>query len=105
MDDYIHRKSLLEALEEQRMHAPDQSFKIALNTAEGIVEQQPAADVEEVRHGIWLESDPYPNGIRKFMCSCCSRTLLTRPEWDLLLRFPYCHCGAKMDLMEEKNEN
>ena len=98
MNDYIHRKSLLKALEEQRTHAPDQSFKIAMNTAEGIVEQQPGADVEEVRHGTWLplkqtthwaDTGTISTDIVGFYCSLCGA--------EEKFRYRYCHCGARMD--------
>lgn len=97
MDDYIHRESLLKALEEQRMHAPDQSFKIAMNMAEGITEQQPAADVEKVRHAKWCGTG---NNDTVFTCSSCRAIKCLKihtPTCTLI--FPkYCEeCGAKMD--------
>ena len=58
----------------------------------------PTADVEEVKHGEWEESDIYicnsdGKPIAKvdtvYVCSECGREE-SRKE-------PYCHCGAKMD--------
>lgn len=98
---YIDAEELNKLLCEAKNSIP--AFNGGICKARMIAKKMPAADVEEVKHGVWLESDnPYPNGIQRFMCSCCSRTLLTRPEWDLLLRFPYCHCGARMQ--KEKEE-
>ena len=58
------------------------------------VEDAPAADVVEVRHGEWVVTKTehgwncaeYPT---EFTCSVCGRT---EPKEE-----PYCHCGAKMD--------
>lgn len=62
----------------------------------GLLHKQPTADVEEVRHGKWLEeteyyADDYSEcNVRKvYACSLCGRTE-KRKE-------PYCNCGAKMD--------
>lgn len=53
---------------------------------EEVIRSLPPADVVEVRHGRWLESDNGP--MQK--CSVCGAT-----GWD---EFYYCpNCGAKMD--------
>ena len=98
MDDYIGRESLLKALEEQRIHALDKSFKIAMNMAKGIVEQQTAIDVEEVKHGEWI-TKKYQYDVdsclhEKYICSVCGAV-----EYR---KYKYCHCGAKMDEGEEE---
>ena len=57
----------------------------------------PTADVEEVKHGMWIETkewyfDEYAQSDyqRKcYECSICKRTELHKEL--------YCHCGAKMD--------
>lgn len=65
--------------------------------------RQPTADVQEVRHGKWLpikawfdddysiesNNERYQTG---WKCSLCGRIEL--------IKEPYCHCGAKMDLEE-----
>lgn len=67
------------------------------------VVQAPAVDAEIVRHGRWI-----PNKVgaieTEFKCSECGRTV-TRSN-DLFGKasefashtFPYCHCGAKMNM-------
>lgn len=46
----------------------------------------PAADVQEVRHGHWIEDRTEPLGYR---CSVCGKGMC---------RFDFCpYCGAKMD--------
>ena len=62
---------------------------------------QPTADAQEVRHGKWIEQS---RGF--YSCSCCGRTehlnglMVTEKNENQLLHlmYPYCHCGAKMDL-------
>ena len=49
------------------------------------VNQTPAADVAEVRHGRWYLAED-----AVFRCSECERICY---EIDA----PYCYCGAKMD--------
>ena len=54
-------------------------------TFDAIVDVQPAADVQEVKHGKWDEQ-----GIYKFKCSCCGAV----EKYES----PFCRwCGAKMD--------
>lgn len=65
------------------------------------LEETPAADVVEVKHGKWLpdyetfvdewerESEPIQTG---WVCSLCGR--------QEFIREPYCHCGAKMDAVK-----
>ena len=59
------------------------------------VENFPAADVEEVKHGKWIE---YPRA-HYFKCSECKETVPYKKA--VLIRgkrkYKYCpHCGAKM---------
>lgn len=77
-------------------------FVYGIDTIKVIVSRisvQPTADVEEVKHGEWL--DNYEkittlggNGVPKeylcgYKCSLCGRTEIGKE--------PYCNCGAKMD--------
>ena len=64
-----------------------------------IIENTPAADVVEVRHGEWLDNHEKittlgGNGVPKeylcgYKCSLCGRIEIGKE--------PYCNCGAKMD--------
>lgn len=54
-----------------------------------IINKQPTADVQEVKHGEWENQEPGYH-VADFMCSVC------HCESDKL--FDYCpDCGAKMD--------
>ena len=80
----------------------DMLIEYANNSRIGIdandIARFPASDVEEVKHGHWVEDikeiAPF-NGIVPikalvgYRCSVCNR-----PEF---LKEPYCNCGAKMD--------
>ena len=62
-------------------------------------ERFPAADVEEIRHGKWIE-----RGTGEIYCSVCGRVQgnTNRPNYDtveeMTLLERYCSgCGAKMD--------
>ena len=57
----------------------------------------PAADVVEVRHGRWMTTDAYPHHL---YCSVCYKTYAKNAKWVNELDLPtnYCpNCGAKMD--------
>lgn len=63
-------------------------FDINKDDVIALIVEQPAADVEEVRHGEWTKSSPY----NRFMnCSSCG-------FGQNHTTFNYCpNCGAKMD--------
>lgn len=60
----------------------------------------PAADVAEVRHGRWIVKD---KGIivTSYCCSECGQVVRDDTGYDVSIDYPYCHCGAKMDEVEE----
>ena len=73
--------------------------------AKKLIENTPAADVEPIKHGRWIEHhgqsylvhpikyDEYGNPVLQnyinYECSECGRKASEL--------YPYCHCGAKMD--------
>lgn len=98
MSDYISREAMLEKAEydgNYRLVVPVEAIK-------GL----PAADVEPVRHGNWNIRRPRRSSLC-LVCSVCGRKvdndnlsiLLEFGEYGVVRRlYPYCHCGAKMDL-------
>ena len=92
MTEYIERDKLLYEFREIMPdigvnELADELYNVALNL--------PAADVEEVKHGKWIE---YPRA-HYFKCSECKETVPYKKA--VLIRgkrkFKYCpHCGAKM---------
>jgi len=55
----------------------------------------PAADVQEIKRGRWLVKD---KGIivTSYCCSECGRVVRDDTGYDVVIDYPYCHCGAKM---------
>ena len=95
MSEYINRDAALQhiAAGMKSMECFDEYSDgkySGLDTAFGILEELPVADVAPVVHGRWGNYEPYSDGYR---CSCCKlvhRTCTT-----------YCpNCGSRMDLTE-----
>ena len=65
-------------------------------------EEEPAADVVEVKHGKWFRHNKKKHGDTCYYCSVCEKMAIADGYcWELT---DYCpHCGAKMD--EERSEN
>lgn len=104
MSDYISREAAMEIVKRT-------SGDYAAAFSE--IRKLPAADVEPVRRGKWniQVSDERTLCLE---CSVCGRKvdnfnlhrLLIFREYEVACwRYPYCHCGAKMDLEEENHEN
>lgn len=68
--------------------------EFSINYIVHIIDKQPTADVEKVKHGEWKQGVPY-------VCSICGKP--APDEKNTSERYycwlsPYCpHCGAKMD--------
>lgn len=67
------------------------------------IDEMPAADVEEVRHGYWIPSQREYHWAETgvvdlitfgYKCSVCGA--------EENFKYKYCHCGAKMDKENEK---
>lgn len=63
-----------------------------------LIEEAPTIDAEPVKHGHWIIIDD----VEKFLAKCseCGRVEDTR----LIENYPYCHCGAKMDLKDGESK-
>ena len=105
MSDYISREAAIEMLH----YNADESCTSVVSDFETI----PAADVEPVRRGNWhiRFADELTLCLE---CSVCGRKvdnidlhhLLEAGEYgEACRRYPYCHCGAKMDLEEQNAES
>lgn len=98
MSDYISRDEIFSVWRSMPKSASISSLTDAIN-------RTPAADVEPVRHASWsiCVSD---ESFLCLECSVCGRRvenidlhhLLDAVDYDeVLRRYPYCHCGRKMD--------
>lgn len=67
------------------------------------VEMEREQRIEE-RKATWSEviatNVEYSGVIRHFCCSYCGRVVSALYPQELELLFPYCHCGAKMEVDE-----
>lgn len=119
MSDYISRKA---AIEKVRVAAGceecdgSSSALCVCNVCDfynviRLIKSLPAADVEPVRRGNWniRLADEMTLCLE---CSVCGRRvdnidlhyLLEAGEYgEVCRKYPYCHCGAKMDLEDENN--
>lgn len=84
MAEYIEREVLIE-IAEQQGHV---SFDDIIN--------EPAADVAPVVHGRWEQIKEWATKA-KYRCSVCGREIMSAVKVNIE-KYPYCHCGAKMDL-------
>lgn len=114
MSDYISREALIDRLNKNLSACNHGTFSemCYADTIE-TVKHLPAADVEPVRHGKWNIRRPRRSALC-LVCSACGRkvdndalgTLLEFGEYEVVRHlYPYCHCGAKMDLEGENHDN
>ncbi len=64
-----------------------------------LVEEIPTEDVEPVRHGHWVDKNPFYKDFApaRYVCSECGRAVEHFQCKTVTEQYPYCHCGAKMD--------
>lgn len=67
------------------------------------IDAAPTVEAQPVRHGRWIPK--YVGAVvTKFQCSECPRTVevandyFGKPTKFASSKYPYCHCGTKMDL-------
>lgn len=60
-----------------------------------VIESQPTADVQEVKHGKWEKAMPRRKGRNAtYRCSCCGQ--LRSSYYNDVQNWEYCPCGTKM---------
>lgn len=67
-----------------------------------LLDKIPIVDAEPVPHGQWRFDGAWMNEdgvVNDYFCSCCGRIISVDCKAELE-NYPYCHCGAKMDLKE-----
>ena len=113
MSDYIDRNRLKQGIQEDAMTALQGWDSSLMDLVMLDIDEIPAADVEPVRHGNWniRLADEMTLCLE---CSVCGRRvdnidlhyLLEAGEYgEACRKYPYCHCGSKMDLEDENDEN
>ena len=56
----------------------------------------------EVKHGKWRYCGHHEFHGHVFECSVCGRYLFANSKEEVYWKYPYCHCGAKMDEEEQQ---
>ena len=97
MARYIDADKLIDKLEELQFNAPVMTPVMKIYNVIELVEDQPTADVVEVKHGYWIDK---PSGRYLHIASWCSvcgnKSGIGGIESNR--HKPYCpNCGAKMD--------
>ena len=66
-------------------------YCLAINDCMNVLDEMPAADVEPVKHGHWINENFYTH------CSACGKMAIY-DKYGQEVESDYCpHCGAKMD--------
>ena len=122
MSDYISREAAIAYIREQseelqkafeELGGESGIYADAYNDLAEDFHRIPSADVEPVRHGDW-NIRLADESTLCLECSICGRKvdnidlhyLLEAGEYgEACRRYPYCHCGAKMDLEDETNDD
>lgn len=96
MSDYISRDEIFSVWRSMPKPASISSLTEAIN-------RTPAADVEPVRRGEWRLVRRMA-AFGEYKCSVCGR-IETFGYFNKQENNPYCHCGAKMCLEDETNDD
>ena len=112
MAEYIEREALMK-FPIRRDHCDkehaNEHFICGIETVLEYAEGLPTTDVAPVVHGSWelLRKGDWTS---VFACSVCGRreTIVESKSYNSQLKmpkkYPYCHCGAKMELKEDTDE-
>ena len=99
MSEYIERAAAMDAI--LGLTIADPAVAQYADAVCYHLQNLPAADVAEVRHGRWLTTDAYPHHL---YCSVCYKTYAKNAKWVNELDLPtnYCpNCGARMNKEDE----
>lgn len=102
MAEYIEREAVMQKFADHVKRSNNSDFVPAptWNQAVQIVEDCPAADVQPVVHGHWMEQKIFTedSGFKNpIVCSCCGSICVADLYGELFLA-NYCpSCGARMD--------
>ena len=101
--EYIEREVVSEGIRKYYYKNPPNSsyqegFDRGLDKAQRVILNAPAADVVEVRHGLWIQPH-WENSNYCCNCSECGGEAMHREyQWNKNGIYPICpNCGAKMD--------
>lgn len=97
MAEYKERRAAHDAVVDAIWHGKRSMYSVS-----GAINSVPTADVAPVRHGRWLFVTA-GQMTSAWCCSECGRTVVITCDEELRQsklekEYPFCHCGAMMDL-------
>ena len=95
MSEYINRGTAFDAVADLAGKASTRSAYEAVWKSARALKNLPAADVAPVVHGRWEQVKEWATKA-KYRCSVCGREIMSAVKVNIE-KYPYCHCGAKMD--------
>lgn len=99
MSEYIEKEALRQfpiRKDHYDKENGDEHFIFGIEAVLEYAENLPAADVSPVVHGRWEQIKEWATKA-KYRCSVCGREIMSAVKVNIE-KYPYCHCGAKMDL-------
>lgn len=99
MSEYIEKEALRQfpiRKDHYDKENGDEHFIFGIEAVLEYAENLPAADVAPVVHGRWEQIKEWATKA-KYRCSVCGREIMSAVKVNIK-KYPYCHCGAKMDL-------
>ena len=99
MSEYIEKEALRQfpiLKDHYDKENGDEHFIFGIEAVLEYAENLPAADVAPVVHGRWEQIKEWATKA-KYRCSVCGREIMSAVKVNIE-KYPYCHCGAKMDL-------
>ena len=66
-----------------------------VDDAIGLIDDAPTVEAVEVVHGRWEQVQRWATKA-KYRCSICGREIMSAAKVNIE-KYPYCHCGARMD--------
>lgn len=95
MSEYINRGTAFDAVTDLAGKASTRSAYEAVWKSARALKKISAADVAPVVHGRWEQVKEWATKA-KYRCSVCGREIMSAVKVNIE-KYPYCHCGAKMD--------
>lgn len=87
--------SAYKAIPDSVIHYKDEAYDLFKKFVKESVRRQ--REFHSVRHGMWQrQMIKYGESTKNYKCDLCGREVEISADDDLLEKFPYCHCGAKM---------
>lgn len=101
MASYIDADNLIKKMQERYDDLLNEdgyyeNFTQGYGDALSTVENEPTADVREVKHGEWIYRGHHEVMGYSFECSICGRWMFANSPDHVVEEYPYCHCGAAM---------